>query len=228
MSVSDALEDAKFTKQHCSNERIGVILGNSMGGESSDDHTVRTRIPEVVENVIAGRTFEGLSNAEQEALLADIERTKEGLPTINEDTMPGELANVIAGRIANAFDFNGPNYTVDAACARRWLPFKLLSKNCDGDFDMVVTGGSDRSMGVPTYVKFSKIGALSADISAPFDERANGFVMGEGCAILILKRLSDAERDGDRIYATIRVLGRQVTVKEKELQHPTPKDSASL
>ena len=88
---------------------------------------------------------------------------------------------------------------------------------------MAVTGGADRSMGVPTYVKFSKIGALSANISAPFDERANGFVMGEGCAILVLKRLSDAERDGDRIYATIRGIGSSSDGKGKGITAPNPK-----
>ena len=88
-----------------------------MGGESSDDHTVRTRIPEVIQTVTAGQVFPTLSKDRQDALLSDIEQTKAKLPIINEDTMPGELANVIAGRIANAFDFNGPNFTVDAACA---------------------------------------------------------------------------------------------------------------
>ena len=78
-------------------------------------------------------------------------------------------------------------------------------------------------MGVPTYVKFSKIGALSANISAPFDQRADGFVMGEGCAILILKRLSDAQRDGNRIYATIRAIGASSDGKGKGITAPNPK-----
>ena len=151
------------------------------GGESFDDHTVRTRLPEIVKQVTTGETFSSLSASDQTALLQDIERSKDLLPTINEDTMPGELANVIAGRIAHAFDFNGPNYTVDAACASSMAAIQAAVKGLhDGEFDMAITGGADRSMGVPTYVKFSKIGALSADISAPFDERANGFVMGEG------------------------------------------------
>ena len=82
--------------------------------------------------------------------------------------MPGELANVIAGRIANAFDFNGPNYTVDAACASSMAAIQAAVKGLhDGEFDMAITGGADRSMGVPTYVKFSKIGALSSNFS-PF------------------------------------------------------------
>ena len=86
----------------------------------------------------------------------------------------------------------------------------------DREFDMAISGGVDRSMGVATYIKFCKIGALSPDISAPFDQRANGFVMGEGCGILILKRLSDAQKDGDRIYATIRAVGASSDGKGKD------------
>jgi len=225
MSVAEALEDASFTQQTSINkERVAVILGNSMGGESSDDHTIRTRLPEIVNQLSTGETFTALDQKTQKALLADLEHSKDHLPIINEDTMPGELANVIAGRIANAFDFNGPNYTVDAACASSMAAIQMAVKGLrDGEFDMAVTGGSDRSMGVPTYVKFSKIGALSADISAPFDERANGFVMGEGSAILILKRLSDAERDGDRIYSTIRSVGSSSDGKGKGITAPNPK-----
>ncbi len=224
MSVSDALADAEYDSAKTNPERVAVILGNSMGGEVSDDHTVRTRLPEITAHLQSGSTFQSLSEPVQQALLEDIDTVKEHLPTINEDTMPGELANVIAGRIANAFDFNGPNFTVDAACASSMAAIQSAVKGLrEGEFDMAVTGGADRSMGVPTYVKFSKIGALSADISAPFDQRANGFVMGEGAAILILKRLSDAQRDGDRIYATIRSIGSSSDGKGKGITAPNPK-----
>ena len=77
-------------------------------------------------------------------------------------------------------------------------------------------------MSVPTYTKFSKIGALSPNHSAPFDEKANGFVMGEGCGILLLKRLSDAERDGDRIYSVIRGVGASSDGKGKGITAPNP------
>ncbi len=224
MSVADALEDADYTDESSvSKERVAVILGNSMGGESSDDHTVRTRLPEVLNSLETGETFSALDSETQQTLRREIEQVKAHLPTINEDTMPGELANVIAGRIANAFDFNGPNYTVDAACASSMAAIQAAVKGLrDREFDMAVTGGADRSMGVPTYVKFSKIGALSPDISAPFDTKANGFVMGEGCAILILKRLSDAQKDGDRVYATIRGVGASSDGKGKGITAPNP------
>ncbi|MGM0559419.1 MAG: type I polyketide synthase, partial [Myxococcota bacterium] len=87
---------------------------------------------------------------------------------------------------------------------------------------MAVSGGVDRCMGAPTYVKFAKIGALSPDGSRPFDAEANGFVMGEGGAILILKRLNDAIRDGDNIYATIRGVGGSSDGRGKGITAPNP------
>ena len=115
---------------------------------------------------------------------------------ITEDTMPGELANCIAGRIANLFNFHGPNYVCDAACASAMAAISAAVEGLIGnDFDVAVTGGIDRNMGAPTFVKFCKIGALSATGTRPYAEGADGFVMGEGAAIFLLKRLADAERD---------------------------------
>ena len=62
-------------------------------------------------------------------------------------------------------------------------------------------------MGANVFVKFCKIGALSATGTRPFDAGADGFVMGEGAALFVLKRLADAERDGDRIYAVLLGVG---------------------
>ena len=123
--------------------------------------------------------------------------------------MPGELANVIAGRVANLFNFRGPNFTTDAACASGLAAMSAAVRGLQaGDFDAVVTGGIDRNMDAPGFVKFCKIGALSATGTRPFDAGADGFVMGEGAALFVLKRLSDAERDGDRIYAVLLGRGR--------------------
>ena len=86
--------------------------------------------------------------------------------------MPGELANVIAGRIANLFNFRGPNFTTDAACASGlaavWSAAQGLVSH---QYDVAVSGGVDRNMGVAAFVKFCKIGALSATGTRPFDSR---------------------------------------------------------
>jgi len=223
-TVGEALHDAGMDDPQCSvdRSRVAIILGNSMGGEITDDYTLRVRTPEILAALDKVPGYAALP-ADERARIAQgfSESIKAELPPITEDSMPGELSNVIAGRIANAFDLGGPNFTVDAACASSMAAIQAAVKGLqDGDFDVAVTGGVDRMMGVPTYIKFCKIGALSPDHSAPFDESANGFVMGEGAAILILKRLVDAERDGDRIYAVIRGIGASSDGKGKGITAP--------
>src|SRR6266487_767310 len=90
------------------------------------------------------------------------------------------------------------------------------------DFDSVVTGGIDRNMGASTFVKFCKIGALSATGTRPYAEGADGFVMGEGAAIFVMKRLADAERDGDKIYAVLRGIGGSSDGRGKGITAPNP------
>src|SRR6516225_5624811 len=137
--------------------------------------------------------------------------------------MPGELANCIAGRIANIFNFHGPNYVCDAACASAMAAISAAIEGLvDNHFDAVVTGGIDRNMGAPTFVKFCKIGALSATGTRPYAEGADGFVMGEGAALFLLKRLADAERDGDKIYAVLRGMGGSSDGRGKGITAPNP------
>src|SRR5436309_7356391 len=145
------------------------------------------------------------------------------LPEITEDTMPGELANIIAGRVANVFNFHGPNYVVDAACAAAMAAFGAAIEGLEEeDYDAVITGGIDANMGASTFIKFCKIGALSATGTRPYADGADGFVMGEGAAFFLLKRLEDAERDGDRVYAVIRGFGASSDGRGKGITAPNP------
>ena len=122
-----------------------------MGGEVSDDYVIRSRTPALSAALLRVPSIAQLSEEEKANLVESFEgEVKDGLPPINEDSMPGELSNVIAGRIANAFDLSGANFTVDAACASSMAAIQTAAKGLlDGDFDLVLTGGSDRSMGIP-------------------------------------------------------------------------------
>ena len=143
-------------------------------------------------------------------------------PRINEDTMPGELANVVAGRVANLLDLQGPNYATDAACASSMAAVldacRLLQSR---QVDMMLAGASDRTMDPATYAKFSAIGALSPSHSTPFDAKANGFVMGEGAGVVVLKRLHDAIKDGDTIYGVVRGIGSSSDGRGKGITAPS-------
>ncbi len=116
--------------------------------------------------------------------------------------MPGELANIIAGRVANVFNFYGPNFISDAACASSFAALQAaINGLASGQFDVVLTGGVDHNMGPETFVKFSKIGR-QPDGSRPYADVLMA-CDGEGAAVFLLKRLEEAEKAGDHIYAVI-------------------------
>jgi len=220
--TADALEDAGLSPEDLKTARVGIVLGNSMGGENSDLYATRVGLPRTV--ACLEESLEGLQlSPEAKKALVDEFRNRylEGLPSITEDSLPGELANVISGRVANVFNLRGPNFTVDAACASSMAAvMNAVAALREGTIDYAITGGVDAAMSPPSFVKFCKIGALSADGSRPFDEGANGFVMGEGAGILVLKRLSDAIRDGDRIYSTILGVGSSSDGRGKGITAP--------
>ncbi|HLK65175.1 MAG TPA: SDR family NAD(P)-dependent oxidoreductase [Bryobacteraceae bacterium] len=219
-----ALEDYGFPARHLDHDRTAVILGNAMAGEKHYFTTARILFPEYARELAAASSFASLPEDVRSEIEEEFhERMVRLLPPITEDTMPGELSNCIAGRVANTFNFHGPNYVCDAACASAMAAMSSAAEALiDGEFDAVITGGIDRNMGVSSFVKFSKIGALSATGTRPYAEGADGFVMGEGAAVFLMKRLADAERDGDKIYAVLRGIGGSSDGKGKGITAPNP------
>jgi acyl transferase domain-containing protein/NAD(P)-dependent dehydrogenase (short-subunit alcohol dehydrogenase family)/acyl carrier protein len=224
VAAREALNDYGYPGRPLNPERTAVILGNAMAGDMHLYSAARVLLPEYAEELAKAPSFSRLPKEVREAVVAELrEGIGKRMPEITEDTMPGELANIIAGRIAAIYDFKGPNYVTDAACASAMAG---LSSAIDGlvsnDFDSVLTGGIDANMSPSTFVKFCKIGALSATGTRPYAEGADGFVMGEGAIVFLLKRLADAERDGDRVYAVIRGLGGSSDGKGKGITAPNP------
>ncbi|MDQ1286168.1 MAG: hypothetical protein QG663_1598, partial [Thermodesulfobacteriota bacterium] len=197
-------------------------IGNSMGGETTDLYAERIGFPKTISKIREALTAADVDKATIEKVAEDFSyRFLKGLPEITEDSLPGELANVISGRVANVFNLEGPNFTVDAACASSMAAImNAVSGLRSRSMDYAIAGGVDASMQPSSFVKFSKIGALSADGSRPFDESANGFVMGEGAGIILMKRLSDAVTDGDRIYAVILDVGSSSDGRGKGITAP--------
>jgi len=223
-SARQALLDYGYPQKPLNQSRVAVILGNALAGENHYLTSLRIHLPDFITSLTNVEAFRVLPKEVREALVEGVQEDfRARIANITEDTMPGELGNIIAGRIANVFNFAGPNFVTDAACASS---LAALQAAVDGlvscQFDAVLTGGVDRNMGVEGFVKFCKIGALSPDGSRPFAEGANGFVMGEGTAIFLLKRLADAERDGDQIYAVIRGIGSSSDGKGKGITAPNP------
>ncbi|WP_153033828.1 type I polyketide synthase [Amycolatopsis sp. YIM 10] len=184
--------------------RTSVVFGAEAGSDLSNAATLGAVLPSYVDQVppaLAGQ-----------------------LPELTEDSFPGMLANVIAGRIANRLDLGGANYTVDAACASSLAALDVACKELvAGTSDVVLCGGADLHNGINDYVLFSSVHALSpTGRSRTFDDSADGIALGEGVACLVLKRLSDAERDGDRIYAVVKGVGSASDGRSLGLTAPRP------
>ena len=144
------------------------------------------------------------------------------MPEWTEDSFPGILMNVAVGRIANRFNLGGPNYAIDAACGSSLAAVYACVRELQvGTSDVAIALGADTVQTPYAYMAFSKTHALSPKGRCrPFDAAADGIVLSEGVGAVILKRLADAERDGDRIYGVIKGMGASSDGRDKGLTAP--------
>ena len=134
---------------------------------------------------------------------------RSGLSTFSAETAPGLIPNITTGRVANRFDFMGPTFTLDAACASSLIATELAVLDLlTHRSDLALAGGVHIFTDVPFLMVFTKLGAMSrTEMIRPFDKDCDGTMPGEGVGILVMKRLADAQRDDDRIYAIIKGVG---------------------
>ncbi|WP_280305856.1 type I polyketide synthase, partial [Nocardia neocaledoniensis] len=195
--------------------RTGVVLGTTGPVPLMHPLAARLSTPVLAE---AGRSM-GLSERD----VAEISRRfVAAFAPWEENSFPGLLANVVAGRVANRLGLGGINCTVDAACAASLAAIRTaIAELQDGRADMMITGGVDTENSIFIYLCFSKVGALSpTGRISPFSAEADGTLLGEGITMLALRRLADARRDGNRIYAVIRGLGSSSDGRSKSIYAP--------
>jgi len=118
----------------------------------------------------------------------------------------GAAHSVFAGRLSHLFDLRGPSLAVDTACSSSLVATHLACRSLRGrECDLALVGGVNVLLLPQLTRAFAKGGFMAPDGRCKaFDARANGYVRGEGCGVLVMKRLDDACADGDRIYAVIR------------------------
>ncbi|HEY1064643.1 MAG TPA: SDR family NAD(P)-dependent oxidoreductase [Pirellulales bacterium] len=206
-----ALGDAGYANRPFPRDRTAAILGIGGGGSPmSVNYGFRTCIPLI--DTVPGTHPAGEILKQAEGLL----------PEWTEDSFPGILLNVAVGRVANRFDFGGSNYAIDAACGSSLAALQACVLELElGMSDVAVALAADTVQTPLAYMAFSKTHALSPrGRCAPFDAAADGIVLSEGIAAVVVKRLADAERDGDRIYAVIKGVGSSSDGKEKGLTAP--------
>jgi enediyne polyketide synthase len=201
----EAIADAGFNRENIPREYTGVIVGNTLTGEQTRANTMRLRWPFVRRALNAAVRFTGLSS-EQFAETEDKFKSfyKSVFPSVNEDTLVGGLSNTIAGRICNYLNLFGGGYTVDGACSSSLLAVATAATElANGNLDLVLAGGVDISLDSFELVGFSKTKALAQKEMTVYDRRGSGFIPGEGCGFVVLKRLEDARKDKNYVYAVI-------------------------
>ncbi|GAA3463211.1 acyl transferase domain-containing protein [Saccharothrix longispora] len=136
----------------------------------------------------------------------------------------GLVPNLAASRVANRLDLRGPAYTVDAACASSLVAVDHAVRELDGGrCDVVLAGGVHHCHDITLWSVFSQLGALSrSGRIRPFHRDADGVLIGEGTGVVVLKRLADAERDGDRVYAVVDGTGVASDGRSASLLNPDP------
>ncbi|SEP52417.1 SDR family NAD(P)-dependent oxidoreductase [Amycolatopsis saalfeldensis] len=201
-----ALADAGFPDgAGLPRQSTGVVLGNTLTGEFSRANLMRLRWPYVRRTLAAALAGKGWDDDETGQFLSGFEaQYKAPFPPVDEDTLAGGLANTIAGRICNHFDFGGGGYTVDGACSSSLLSVATAAKSLEeGDIDVALAGGVDLSIDPFEVIGFAKTGALARSVMKVYDRDSNGFWPGEGSGVVVLLREDDALARGLRIYACI-------------------------
>lgn len=204
-----ALENAGYTRDSVPNERSGVVLGNTLTGEQTRSNMMRLRWPYVRRVLRAAMQAKGLAPQFIAELVETMEEYyKSVFPPTTEDTLAGGLSNTIAGRICNFLNFHGGGYTVDGACSSSLIAVATAANAlCNDEVDLALAGGVDISLDTFELIGFAKAGALTRQGMTVYDRKASGFIPGEGCGFVVLKRLEDARQDGNYVYAVLRGWG---------------------
>ncbi len=202
-------------------DRISVVLGVASATELVGHMSGRLQRP------VWERALRNIGLAEDQ-VAAFSDEISASYTEWQESTFPGLLGNVVAGRIANRLDLGGTNCVVDAACASSLAALEIgLNELYLGQSDMVITGGVDTLNDILMFMCFSRTTALSPSGDCrPFSDQADGTMLGEGIGMFALKRLDDAERDGDKIYAVIHGLGSSSDGRAKSIYAPVSKGQA--
>ncbi|HEY0637290.1 MAG TPA: SDR family NAD(P)-dependent oxidoreductase, partial [Pseudonocardiaceae bacterium] len=154
-------------------------------------------------------------------------RDAAGLDQVGPHTALGSMNAVLANRISYALDLTGPSQTVDTLCSSSLVAVQqAVAALRAGQCGAAIVAACHVGLTPWYYRSLSQLGALSADRPRPFDDRADGFVPGEGAVAVLLKRLADAERDGDRIWGVVR--GAAVNHGGRGSALPVPRSEAQV
>lgn len=145
-------------------------------------------------------------------------------------TGTGGALSIIANRLSYFLDLRGPSLAVDTACSSSLVAVHMACQSLrTGQSELAIAGGVNLLLAPTVTRSFDAAGAMSKSGAChAFDAAADGFVRGEGCGVAILKRLSDAVRDGDRVLAVVRGSAINQDGRSNGLMAPNPAAQAAV
>ncbi|WP_440133849.1 type I polyketide synthase [Chitinophaga sancti] len=201
-----AMEDAGVLDKKISFEKTGIIIGK--GNYPGPGATRAIEIVRTGEQIVQllRTLLPHLPGADLETVKKEFQQKK---GRFGPDTAMGLIPNLVASLVANRLNLGGVAYTLDAACASSLLAVDhAIQELSTGRANMIIAGGVHVSQNAPFWSIFTQLGALSRRQQIrPFDQQADGLLIGEGCGFVVLKKLEDAVRDNDRVYAVIKGSG---------------------
>ena len=201
-----ALADAGLGGGIADGRKVEVIIGRG-------NYFNRGNLTRLQHGRIVAQTVAILRSLHPEWTDADLDAVRLGLkaslPPFGPSTVPGQFTNATAGRVANRLDLAGASYVVDAASASSLVALDLGARALTSRrADLALVGGVYLEADVDFPLVFRQLGAQSrSGVARPFARDADGMLSGEGAGVVVLKRLADAGRDGDRVYAVVKGVG---------------------
>ncbi len=214
--ATQALKDAGYADKALPRERTALFLGYSPYMDRATISWFQKGLAIDQTMDLIRRCFPHGSTDQFEEMRRNLLRE---LPAFDSRNLSGFLRHALARRIAARFDIQGPSGIVDAGCASALLGMgQALDELRTGRSDLVLCGGLQGRISPQWLMIFNRLKLLSGgERPHPFGRDSDGTLFGEGGGMLVLKRLEDARRDGDRIYALVKEVGAATDIHGREL-----------
>ncbi len=221
-TILQCIEKSKYDIENLKEFNVGYIMGNMLGDDLYPDYSLRYHSKEILTYLEEDESFKKLDDTSKKNIKSKLMKAiDERFQDIDKDSPEKYMNSTLTYFLKEILGLKGPSAIIDGACSSGLLvideAIKLLNSK---EMDMCVVTGALGSVNVIGSVGFSKIGGLSDERSKPLNYNAHGLNSSEGIGTIIIKRLSDAIKDGDKIYSVISGIGSANDGKGKSIYAP--------
>jgi len=224
-ATEQALRQAGYLEKSFNRDRVGVVVGTIFGGDFSNDLQMGLRLPEFQRDLARLLRDRKVPAGQIQSVLTQFaDMLLKHMPALLDET-GSFTSSTLASRITKTFDFRGGAFSMDGGIGSGLAALDAcVNLLRAGDCDVMVCAAGQRNMDIMTFESLDRFGALAVGDPLPgYDARSSGYLPGEGCAVLLLRRLSDARRDGDQVLAVVRSVSAAA-----DFRHPGGALQASL